>query len=96
MPALTRALHGRRRVARTLRAWARQGARIPGATIRRTTVNGQPGGLVVDGEGRLVGVMALEIDEGRIRSIASIVNPEKLARMGPVGDLRSVLRHRGA
>ncbi len=94
VPALARAQHGRRRVARTLRAWARQGARIPGATIRRTTVNGQPGALIVDAAGRLIGVMALEIDEGQIRSVASIVNPDKLAHIGPVGDLRSHLQRR--
>src|SRR5437764_325121 len=65
VPALARALHGRGRVARTLAAWGRQGARIAGATIRPVEVNGQPGALIVDGEGSLISVMALDIAEGQ-------------------------------
>jgi RNA polymerase sigma-70 factor, ECF subfamily len=37
-------------------------------------------------------VWALDIAGGQIRSISSIVNPEKLRHLGPVGDLRSLLR----
>ncbi|MGZ4481300.1 MAG: sigma factor-like helix-turn-helix DNA-binding protein, partial [Gaiellales bacterium] len=44
VPALARSLHGRERVARTLMAWMRQGARIAGASMRQATVNGGPGG----------------------------------------------------
>ena len=45
VPARARALHGRRRVARTPLAWARQGARMGETSIRQVGVNGQPGGL---------------------------------------------------
>ena len=38
------------RVARTLLAWVRQGARIAGAAMRPVEVNGQPGALLLDGE----------------------------------------------
>jgi hypothetical protein len=37
-------------------------------------------------------VMALDIDGGQITSISSIVNPDKLAHLGPVGDFRSLLK----
>lgn len=94
MPALARALHGRGRVARTLLAWGRQGARIAGATLRQAEVNGQPGALVLDPEGRLIGVMAIDINDGQIRAIVSIVNPDKLTHLGPVSDLRALLVHR--
>jgi RNA polymerase sigma-70 factor (ECF subfamily) len=95
VPALARSLHGRSRVARTLRAWARQGARIAGAAIRPVTVNGQPGGLVVDGSGRVISVMALDIEGGEIRAIRSIVNPEKLGHVGKAADVRALLGRRG-
>ncbi|MEA2437936.1 MAG: hypothetical protein QOF65_2492 [Thermoleophilaceae bacterium] len=84
VPALARSLHGRSRVARTLRAWARQAARIPGVALRLVDVNGQPGAVARDGDGRVISVMALEIAGGEIRSVSSIVNPEKLQHLGPV------------
>ncbi|MDQ3675258.1 MAG: RNA polymerase sigma factor SigJ, partial [Actinomycetota bacterium] len=54
VPALARSLHGRSRVARTLLAWARQGLRRGGAGIRRVNVNGQPGALLLDLDGKLI------------------------------------------
>ena len=77
VPALARALHGRSRVARTLRAWGRQGAKI-GATLRRVEVNGQPGAVVLDGDGSVIGVMALDIADAQVKAVRSVVNPDKL------------------
>jgi RNA polymerase sigma-70 factor (TIGR02957 family) len=94
VPALARSLHGRSRVARTLRAWARQGARMPGVAMRQVEVNGQPGVLVLDGEKRVISVMALEIAAGEIKGVSSIVNPEKLRHVGPVADMRALLTRR--
>jgi RNA polymerase sigma-70 factor (ECF subfamily) len=37
-------------------------------------------------------VVALDTAGGQITSINSIVNPDKLAHLGPVGDFRSLLR----
>ena len=91
VPALARPIRGRSRVARTLLAWIRQGARIAGASIRRVEVNGQPGALLLDGEGALIGVWALEIADGEIKSMRSIVNPDKLQHLGTVADVRSLL-----
>ena len=91
VPALARPIRGRSRVARTLLAWIRQGARIAGASIRRVEVNGQPGALLLDGEGALIGVWALEIADGEIKSMRSIVNPDKLQHLGIVADVRSLL-----
>jgi RNA polymerase sigma-70 factor (ECF subfamily) len=94
VPALARSLHGRNRVARTLLNWVKLGARIPGARIRPVEVNGAPGALLLDGEERLIAVWALEIAKGQVQSIRSVVNPEKLAHLGPVADLRTLLRTR--
>lgn len=86
-PALARALEGRSRVGRTLTNWIRRGQRV-GASLRPVEVNGEPGALLLDGEGAVIGVMALEIAGGEVRGINSIVNPDKLRRVGALGDLR--------
>jgi hypothetical protein len=94
VPALARALRGRARVARTLAAWGRQGLRLPGVAIRQVEVNGQPGGLLVDGAGAIIGVMALDIAGGEVRAVRSVVNPDKLGHLGEVADVRALLRRR--
>ena len=92
VPALARALRGRSRVARALVTWIRVGARIPGASMRPVEVNGTPGALLLDGDGRLVAVWALEISGGEIVALNSVVNPDKLRHLGPVADARALLR----
>ena len=93
-PAIARALHGRPRVARTLMAWLRAGTRAGGFILRREEVNGQPGALFVDREGRLISVMILDVAEGQIQGVSAIVNPDKLQHLGPVADLGALLRER--
>jgi hypothetical protein len=66
-----------------------------GLTLRREEVNGQPGALFLDGEGRLVGVMIIDVAEGQIQGVSSIVNPDKLQHLGPLGDVQALLRRRG-
>ncbi|MGH2745304.1 MAG: RNA polymerase sigma-70 factor [Thermoleophilaceae bacterium] len=92
-PALKRALHGRARVARTLMVGLRALARF-GLILRREQVNGQPGALILDREGRLIGVMILDVAEGQIQGVSSIVNPDKLRHLGPLADLGALLRER--
>jgi RNA polymerase sigma-70 factor (TIGR02957 family) len=91
VPALARSLQGRSRVARMLLNWVRVGSRIPGASIRPAEVNGSPGALLLDGENRLISVWALDIADGQIRAVSSIVNPEKLAHLGEVADVGALL-----
>jgi RNA polymerase sigma-70 factor (ECF subfamily) len=91
-PALARALRGRARVARTLVNWFRIAARIPGVTLRPVEVNGGPGALYLDGEGRVISVLALESAGGRITNVNAIVNPDKLSHLGPVADFAALLR----
>ena len=95
VPALARSLHGRSRVAHTLLNWIKLGTRIPGASMRPVEVNGAPGTLLIDGDERLIAVWALEIGHGQIQSVNSIVNPEKLAHLGPLANLTTLLRLSG-
>jgi|HubBroStandDraft_6_1064221.scaffolds.fasta_scaffold00565_22 RNA polymerase sigma-70 factor (TIGR02957 family) len=92
VPALARPLRGRNRVARALANWTKIATRIPGASLRQVEVNGMPGGLLLDGDGLLVGVWSLGISGGQIQSINSVVNPDKLAHLGPVADVKALLR----
>jgi RNA polymerase sigma-70 factor (TIGR02957 family) len=91
-PALARAVHGARRVARILANWGRQAPRIGGVTIRREQVNGQPGAIMLASEDNVIAVVALDIAEGRVQGMRSIVNPEKLQHVGPVADLWALQR----
>ncbi len=93
-PTIARAIHGRARVARTLIAGLRAAARAGGFTLRREEVNGQPGALFFDREGRVAGVMILDVAGGQIQGVSSIVHPDKLRHLGPVADLRALLRER--
>jgi RNA polymerase sigma-70 factor (ECF subfamily) len=91
VPALARPLSGRSRVAGALRNWVRLGGRIPGASVRQVEVNAGPGALLLDGEDRLIAVWSLEIGDGGIERISSVVNPDKLAHLGAVADLRALM-----
>ena len=90
-PALAQSLRGRSRVARTLISWLRLAARVPDLTVRPVEVNGGPGALFLDGQQRLLAVWVLDAVGGQITSVNSIVNPDKLAHLGPVGDFGSLL-----
>ena len=72
-------------------AWWRAGVRF-GATMRRVDVNGQPGAMLLDPEGKLISVLALDIAEGQIQAVRGIVNPDKLRHLGEVADIRALLR----
>jgi RNA polymerase sigma-70 factor (ECF subfamily) len=41
-----------------------------------------------------VNVLSLEIAGGVVQTVRSIINPEKLGQLGPIGDLRALLRQR--
>jgi RNA polymerase sigma-70 factor (ECF subfamily) len=92
VPALARSLRGRTRVVRTLINYWGRVAGVPGVWLRPVEVNGGPGALLLDGRQRLIGVVALEIADGRITSISGIVNPDKLTHLGPLADHTSLLR----
>ncbi len=93
-PAAPHAIHGRTKVARLLVAGLRVLARFGGSTMRRAEVNGQPGALFFDREGRLISVATLDIVEGQIQGVSAIANPDKLHHLGPVADVRALLRKR--
>jgi RNA polymerase sigma-70 factor (TIGR02957 family) len=90
-PALARSMSGRSRVARTVaNYWSRRLARIPDLSLRYVDVNGGPGVLFLDGQEAVLGVLALDFEDGEITGINAIVNPDKLAHLGPVAEFPSL------
>jgi RNA polymerase sigma-70 factor (ECF subfamily) len=89
-PAVRAPLHGRERVARAVAGFARAGSRI-GARSEPVVVNGQPGARFLDRNGRLINVVALDIADGRVQAVRSIVNPDKLDHLGPLADVHALL-----
>jgi RNA polymerase sigma-70 factor, ECF subfamily len=79
-PSLPRPLHGRDRLAPVLAGFGRVAMR-GGYTIRVVEINGDPGLLGFDADGTLIAAMAVEISDGVVWAIRSIVNPEKLAHI---------------
>jgi RNA polymerase sigma-70 factor (TIGR02957 family) len=90
-PSLARSQHGRSRVAHTLTTWLRTLARLPGLEVRPVEVNGQPGAMFLV-EDRLYAVWGLEIADEYVAGIRAVVNPDKLAHLGPVGDAKALAR----
>jgi RNA polymerase sigma-70 factor (ECF subfamily) len=84
---------GRERVARLLLGLFARGARL-GARVRPVQVNGQPGGISLDAEGQVINVFILDIAGGRVQTIRSVVNPDKLGHLGPVSDVARLYRPR--
>jgi RNA polymerase sigma factor (sigma-70 family) len=87
--ALGQPLSGRQRVLRLLSGLFRRG-RVLGTSLRLAWVNGQPGAVTYDAEGRVINVFALEIADGTVQAIRSVVNPDKLGHLGPVSDVARI------
>jgi RNA polymerase sigma-70 factor (TIGR02957 family) len=84
--AIGEPLLGRQRVARLMGGLFRR-AEMIGASARLAWVNGQPGAVGYDAAGRVVNVFALDIADGTVQAIRSVVNPDKLRHLGPVSDV---------
>ncbi len=83
--ALREPLHGPERVARFIQGLYRR-AQKEGSYGVPALVNGQPGVVAYDAEGRVVGVFALDIADGLVQAVRSVVNPDKLQHLGPTSD----------
>lgn len=78
-------VHGGIRVARFLLGIMRQ-LRARAGRLELTEVNGQPGFRLVDSDGRLGAVMELTIVDGHVKEVRNVLNPDKLAHLGPLVD----------
>jgi len=91
--ALPEPMSGRERIARFLLGLFTRGAQL-GAQIRPVQVNGQPGWISLDAKGQVVNVFTVDVADGHVQSIRSVVNPDKLKHLGPVSDVARLSRPR--
>jgi RNA polymerase sigma-70 factor (ECF subfamily) len=90
-PALARGVIGADNVARVLASVLPLLARID-VSVHPRHLNGQPGAILRDRDGKVVGTFTLDVLGGRIQTIRSVVNPDKLGHVGPVADAWAVAR----
>ena len=82
---------GAENVARALAAIAPPFVRI-GGVVEPHEVNGQPGAIFRDRDGKVLNTLALDILDGRIQTSRSVINPDKLGHLGPVADAWALAR----
>jgi len=63
-----------------------------GGVVEPRQVNGQPGAIIRDRDGNVLNTLALDILDGQIQTIRTVINPDKLGHVGPVGDVWAVFR----
>ena len=90
-PQLARAVVGAENVARVLAALVPLVAGV-GVVVERRGVNGQPGAILRDRDGKVLNTWALDVLDGQIQAIRTVSNPDKLGHVGPVGDAWAIAR----
>ncbi len=82
-PAFPLPVYGREKVVRLLMRAGTPSARLAVSEIRPAEVNGQPGALLLDSNGSLVGVVSLDITDGLVQTVRAVSNPAKLRHLVP-------------
>jgi len=90
-PSWPKAIIGRMKVARLMASVGHAMRKVTGVSIERTEVNGQPGAIVRDGSGAVVNVFSIEIADGQVQTVRSVINREKLRHLGPLAELPELL-----
>jgi RNA polymerase sigma-70 factor, ECF subfamily len=94
-PQWGKGIFGADKVARTLAAMVRPFTRI-GVSWEPQEVNGRPGAIFRDRDGKVLNTWTLEVEGGRIQAIRAMLNPDKLGHVGPVADAWAVLHEANA
>ena len=90
-PQWAQAIAGADNVVRMLAAMIPPFVRI-GGRFEPHEVNGQPGAIFRDRDGKVLNTWTLDILDGQIQMIRAVLNPDKLRHVGPVGDAWAVIR----
>jgi RNA polymerase sigma-70 factor (ECF subfamily) len=90
-PQLARAVSGAGNTARLLASVVPALVRVE-VTLEPREINGQPGAIFRDRDGRVLTAWTLDVLDGRIQTIRSVTNPDKLAHLGPVADAWALSR----
>ena len=90
-PQWAKGIIGAENVARVIAAMISPFSQI-GVVAEPHEVNGQPGAIFRDRNSRVLNTWTLEVLDGRIQTIRTVLNPDKLGHVGPVADAWAVLR----
>jgi RNA polymerase sigma-70 factor (ECF subfamily) len=90
-PQLARSISGAANVARVFTSLFPWLVRIE-VTLEPHEVNGQPGAIFRDRDGKVLYTMTLDVLDGQIQTIRSVNNPDKLRHLGPVADAWAINR----
>jgi len=90
-PQLAKTVIGADKVARAIGAFLPRLLLID-VTLEPHEVNGQPGAIMRDRDGRVLNTMTIDILDGKIQMIRSVNNPDKLGHVGPVADAWAIKR----
>jgi nucleoside-diphosphate-sugar epimerase/ketosteroid isomerase-like protein len=90
-PALPRSIIGAQKVARVLASVFPRLDQID-VTLEPREMNGQPGAIFRDRDGKVLTTVTLDVLDGQIQMIRSVTNPDKLGHVGPVADAWAVAR----
>jgi RNA polymerase sigma-70 factor (ECF subfamily) len=90
-PQLARAITGADHVARLLAAVFPVMARVD-ITFEPHDLNGEPGAIVRDRDGMVLHTLTLDVHDDRVHAIRLVINPDKLAHIGPVADAWAIAR----
>jgi RNA polymerase sigma-70 factor, ECF subfamily len=80
--AIPRPVFGRDRVTRLLLGFARSGDELR-LSMHFAHVNGQPGAVFFNPDGSPFSVISLDVAEGAVIAVRSVVNPDKLRHISP-------------
>ena len=92
-PAWRRPITGRQHVAKLMAALGNQLRHVSGS-LEPAEINGQPGALARSPDGRLIAVLSIDVADGQIQTVRSVISRPKLRHLGPLADLAE-LQQRG-
>ena len=90
-PQWAKGVIGAENVARVIVAMISSFGRI-GVVAEPHEVNGQPGAIFRDRDNKVLNTWTLDVLGGRIQTIRTVLNPDKLGHVGPVADAWAILR----
>jgi RNA polymerase sigma-70 factor, ECF subfamily len=89
-PSWPRPVSGRDKVSRLLAGLAGQ-LQAVGGIFRPVHVNGQPGALVIGPDGYLISVFQIDVSDGQVQTVRSVISRDKLRHLGPLADVPRLL-----
>jgi RNA polymerase sigma-70 factor (ECF subfamily) len=89
-PSWPREIAGRAKVLRLLLGVVEQLRSMRGMRLERAEINGQPGAVVRDADGRLVNVFSFDIVDGVVQAVRSVIARDKLRHLGPLADIEAL------